>query len=87
MYYVIVAIVYLTSVNDNIRILMSTEKIYENKISCMQHLNKNKDRLADGLEKIFDNIHNINITCVDEKKALEFKKINDKKFKNITYTN
>lgn len=87
MKFVIVAIVYLTSVENNIQVMLNTEKMYDSKLSCMNHLEKNKNKLVEGLENIFNNINNITITCVDEKQAIEFKKQNDKKFKNITYSN
>lgn len=87
MKFVIVAIVYLSSVENNIQVLLNTTNMYDNKLSCESHVKNNNKKLIEGLQSIFNNINNITITCVTKKKALEFKKQNDKKFKNITYPN
>lgn len=87
MKFVIVAIVYLSSVENNIQVLLNTENMYDNKISCESYLVNNNKKFIKSLQSIFNNINNITITCVTEKKALEFKKENAKKFKNITYSN
>jgi len=87
MKFVIVAIVYLSSVENNIQVLLNTENMYDSKLSCESYLVNNNKKLIKGLQSIFNNINNITITCVTEKKAIEFKKENVKKFKNITYPN
>ena len=88
MKFVIVAVVYLTSTENNIQVIMNTANMYDNKKICVEYVKKNIDSLSQGISNIFNNINNIELSCTTTKKALEFKLLNDKKnLKNITYSN
>ena len=88
MKFVIVAIVYLSSTENNIQVIMNTVNMYDDKKICVEYIEKNIDSLSQGISNIFNNIHNIELSCTTTKKALEFKLLNDKRnLKNITYSN
>jgi len=88
MKFVIIAVVYLTSVENNIQVILNTSRIYDSRQLCINYLIKNTESLGGQIHRIFNNINNIELSCVTKKKALEFKLLNDnKKFKNTSYTN
>ena len=88
MKFVIIAVVYLTSVENNIQVILNTSRIYDNKQLCINYIIKNTVSISNQLDGLYNNIRNIELSCVTKKKALEFKLLHDKKIlKNVTYTN
>lgn len=88
MKFVIVAVVYLSSMENNVQVILNTSRIYDSRQLCINYVIKNAESLSGQINRIYNNINNIELSCVTKKKALEYKLLNDnRKFKNTSYTN